>query len=517
MKLMIVDDNRQVREGIRYGIEWDKYGFTEVTDYADGAQAARKLTAEKPDIIIADIRMPDMDGLELLEVVRKNLDNCRYILLSAYSEFEYAQKAIRLGADDYILKPVKPDKLIDIVMKNARELSSRIEEQDVYFGIYEKSFLHLLSKGEAIGNEDKLKQLLAYKYGYDITGNLSFLVLVQIERSNGKMLKKPLKEKTITQIKERLMDKGAVFVIQENRLALICQGDSSQMRNLNFQYEIKKAIGEVNEVLLQEGLALTAGISDSLGLKELHTAYQHANDALDRTYYGKSGECILYITGEQSQKAEFPEERQKYYQNRIVDAYLRREQKELHEIFSELSKLAEKERYRKSGMAAFFRHCYLSLLQRGGMESGPEFEKSVIEDAAHFEKSIQEFEEYLKWSLNGERSSGNAEEFSLLIRNICDYMEEHYGEPISVESIGSVFGRTPNYISAKFKKEVGKSFADYLISLRVQKAVSMLRYTSIPIHEIAAKTGFGSYAYFSRTFHRCTGKSAGAIRKEKQS
>ena len=87
MKLMIVDDNRQVREGIRYGIEWDKYGFTEVTDYADGAQAARKLTAEKPDIIIADIRMPDMDGLELLEVVRKNLDNCRYILLSAYSEF----------------------------------------------------------------------------------------------------------------------------------------------------------------------------------------------------------------------------------------------------------------------------------------------------------------------------------------------------------------------------------------------------------------------------------------------
>ena len=156
MKLMIVDDNRQVREGIRYGIEWDKYGFTEVTDYADGAQAARKLTAEKPDIIIADIRMPDMDGLELLEVVRKNLDNCRYILLSAYSEFEYAQKAIRLGADDYILKPVKPDKLIDIVMKNARELSSRIEEQDVYFGIYEKSFLHLLSKGEAIGNEDKL-------------------------------------------------------------------------------------------------------------------------------------------------------------------------------------------------------------------------------------------------------------------------------------------------------------------------------------------------------------------------
>ena len=136
MKLMIVDDNRQVREGIRYGIEWDKYGITEVTDYADGAQAAKKLTAEKPDIIIADIRMPDMDGLELLEAGRKSLDNCRYILLSAYSQFEYAQKALRLGADDYILKPVKPDKLIDIVMKNAKELSFRREEY-VWSGVWQ--------------------------------------------------------------------------------------------------------------------------------------------------------------------------------------------------------------------------------------------------------------------------------------------------------------------------------------------------------------------------------------------
>ena len=517
MKLMIVDDNRQVREGIRYGIEWDKYGITEVTDYADGAQAAKKLTAEKPDIIIADIRMPDMDGLELLEAVRKSLDNCRYILLSAYSQFEYAQKALRLGADDYILKPVKPDKLIDIVMKNAKELSFRREEQDVYFDIYEKSFLHLLTKGEVVGNDEKLKQLLAYKYGYEITNNLAFLVLIQVERSNGKMLKKPLEEKTITLMNNRLTEKGAVFLIQENRLAVICQGDSSQLRNLNCQYEIKKLIGEINEELLPEGLAMTAGISDSRGLKELHIVYQHASDALDRTYYGKAGECILFITGEQSQNAEFPMDRQRYYQNRIVDAYLQKEQKERQEIFLELSNTAETERYTKSTVTAFLKHCYLSLLQRGGMESAPEFEKSVIEESAHFEKSIREFEEYLKCSLKEERPSGNAEDFSALIRNICVYMEEHYGEPISVESIGSIFGRTPNYISAKFKKEVGKSFTDYLINLRIQKAVSMLKYTSIPIHEIAVKTGFGSYAYFSRIFHRCTGKSAGAVRKEKQS
>ena len=99
-----------------------------------------------------------------------------------------------------------------------------------------------------------------------------------------------------------------------------------------------------------------------------------------------------------------------------------------------------------------------------------------------------------------------------MIKNICDYMDAHFSEQISVESVGEAFNRTPNYISSKFKREVGKSFTDYLIELRIQKAVSMLKYSDIPISEIAEKVGFSSYAYFSRTFRKHTGKNAGVYR-----
>ena len=107
----------------------------------------------------------------------------------------------------------------------------------------------------------------------------------------------------------------------------------------------------------------------------------------------------------------------------------------------------------------------------------------------------------------------SAESYSGIIQNICVYLNDHFREPLTVESVAEKFDRTPNYISAKFKKEVGKSFTDYLIELRIQKATTMLTYTSKPINEIAAEVGFNSYAYFSKTFRKYTGKNAGSFRK----
>ena len=122
MKMVVVDDNRQIREGIHFGIEWERYGISEIQEFADGSECLKALDDFEPDIIIADIRMPNIDGLKLLEEVRKRTDNCRYILLSAYSDFSYAQQAIRLGANDYILKPVKPEKLVEVYRRNLLEL-----------------------------------------------------------------------------------------------------------------------------------------------------------------------------------------------------------------------------------------------------------------------------------------------------------------------------------------------------------------------------------------------------------
>lgn len=118
MRLMIVDDDRQIREGIRYGIDWHSQGIEDVRDYKNGAEALDAFVDFKPDIIVADIRMPQMDGLELLKHVRKLDADIRFILLSAYSDFKYCKQAISLGANDYELKPIKAATLLCVVNAN---------------------------------------------------------------------------------------------------------------------------------------------------------------------------------------------------------------------------------------------------------------------------------------------------------------------------------------------------------------------------------------------------------------
>ena len=184
MKLMVVDDNKQVREGISLGIDWNEYGISKVRAYEDGAKARDDLVDYCPDIVIADIRMPNLDGLELLEEVRKENQKCRYILLSAYSEFEYAQKALRLGADDYILKPVKPRELVELVMKNITSLLEMQKESELYYEVYEKSFIHSILNGDEIENIKKFQEFMEKCLGLRFDEKRAVVGKIKIEQKN---------------------------------------------------------------------------------------------------------------------------------------------------------------------------------------------------------------------------------------------------------------------------------------------------------------------------------------------
>lgn len=127
MKILIVDDEPMVREGLKIGIDWSEMGFEEVECASDGKSALQVFGEFKPDILLTDIRMPFMNGLELTQEVKKLDPIVVVILLSAYDDFKYAQEAIRLGAFDYILKPVDVDTLKEIVM---RGIDKRIELLD---------------------------------------------------------------------------------------------------------------------------------------------------------------------------------------------------------------------------------------------------------------------------------------------------------------------------------------------------------------------------------------------------
>ena len=130
VKVFLVEDEKFVREGIKNQIDWNAYGFDFVGEAADGESALPLIESLKPDILITDIKMPFMDGLELGRIVKDKFPDTVIIFLSGYDDFDYAQRAIHIGASEYILKPISKEKLLSVLQKVKSVITSKYNNTD---------------------------------------------------------------------------------------------------------------------------------------------------------------------------------------------------------------------------------------------------------------------------------------------------------------------------------------------------------------------------------------------------
>ena len=182
IKLLIADDDEQIRTGIQEGIDWESLGISTVSTAASGTSALEIFSEVLPDIVIADIRMPGMDGLALLQKIKELKKEARVIILSAYAEFDYAKKALQYGASDYEVKPIRLRKLIDLVQKSKDEiLRERISEAQFsrYMNSYRSTFVESLLKGRTSDPSVILTDLKKC-FNFDGTG-LLLIAVAQID------------------------------------------------------------------------------------------------------------------------------------------------------------------------------------------------------------------------------------------------------------------------------------------------------------------------------------------------
>ena len=130
IKIFLVEDEIVIRNGIKNSIEWEKEGYEFVGEASDGELAYPMILKEKPDILITDIRMPFMDGLELSRLAKQELPDIRILILSGYDEFDYAKEAIRIGVTEYLLKPVSASKLLDSLKGVSQLIRQEKEEKE---------------------------------------------------------------------------------------------------------------------------------------------------------------------------------------------------------------------------------------------------------------------------------------------------------------------------------------------------------------------------------------------------
>ena len=508
IRLMIVDDDVQIREGIRLGIDWESIGVAEAKSYADGIGALADFGHFRPQIILADIRMPGMDGLEFLRHIQERDSSVKVVLISAYSDFEYCQKAIRYGAAGYELKPLKVGRLIQTIqemVKAVREEEEGKEAYERYVETYKEKMTEELLAGR-VTDRNVILGILKRYFGLEGAGNL---ICMAAEADW------PAEEAELQQLEQ------AFHAVSGENMALFRHGRefvvlaktvNSALYILETQNRLKGIVRKLMGEIKPAG-TVSAGISGLVGPEEIAKGYRQARKQLDLrfsrgpSWTGISGMDGLAQTGE---KLYIPECWQTALETRdrekiaaavdVMMEYLRSASgSESEEVFE------------------FLMEALGQLLQVTGKKDG-----IWIREAREEIRGCLFLEEYLElWQRQCLKAIDAYEEeqgrkYSANIRRALSYIRRHYAEDISAEQVAGQIGKTPNYFSSIFKKEVGMAFREYLNRCRAEEARKMIETSDLLIYEIAERVGYKDYAYFSQVFKKITGESPTSLRGRKE-
>lgn len=505
--VILVDDEVFTRKGLRNLIDWEACGFRVSGEADNGEDALALVRSDKPDLVITDIRMPVMDGLELIRRVREDpaLSDLAFIIISGYDDFAYAQKAVRYGVVDFILKPVDDRELQGVLRELADRLDREREERQQQTRLISERMISALIRGDA--PEEDIAAWAA-EQGYETEGAFRYM-LVEVNDLHPWQDAAPPPPETIRQ------------AIKEEIRALFGHERYPYIHNHSKRYGLVVPVSLCPDgpdgldrfaERLQSGLSRRLGAPVYLfigkavdGLRRLKDSYQSAN-AAGLHKFAADGRIMIHDR--------LPDEPLNYMS--LDPAFFRRLNERVEEgaeaelraaidaLFQEFKALRLAPEAVKLALHACVSDV-LNILQRMDVDGAelahlppmlgwhdlnltPEELKRLF--TAFMLESAERMAARRKDSVKGS------------IQKIKDYIEAHYHENISLKSIAATFYTNPVYLGQLFKKTYGMYFNEFLLSVRIREAKKLLRRTDLRIYEIAGKVGFNNADYFVTQFEK---------------
>jgi len=502
-KVLIVDDEPMIREGLTTIIDWSKHGFTVAGTAANGKDAVRKHEELKPELLLIDIRMPGMDGLEVIAKIRERDASCHILILSGYADFTYAKKAISLNVDGYILKPIDEDELETYARQIRSSLSQRTEQHEssaLTASLLRDDLLHRASDGKLEEDAEEyaqLEQLLGPP-----AKSYQLLLIELYSREHSLTRNETVKEK----LSKEAENGGFGYVFASEPYVGILLKDYVWSASGKEQLQAIIA-GSINDSARYIGAA-SAPVRK---LRELQPWSAAVRRQLKRRFMLDGGAIHM---AEDPEEAEVPgssaeggldldELAQKlYYRLDIGNADgLSRSVKEVSAAIVEHD---SEEQSVKSAWAQL-----LTAVLNKAAVSNPLV--SVQEDltmitqlylAHHYDEMLEQ--------LNGRLLAlasklGGADSASTL-KQITDFIERHYGENLKLETLAELFNYNSGYLGKMFKSYTGESFNTYLDQVRMKHAVELLQ-DGMMVHQVSARVGYANVDYFHSKFKKYMGVS----------
>lgn len=525
-KAILCDDDEIIAQGLNRFIPWEKLGIYMCGFCYDGLRAKELVDQFEPDIIVTDVCMPIVSGLELIQYAKAKNPNVKAIVISGYDDFKYAQESIKIGALDYILKPVDEQELIS-VLKRAVEDCKEFEKKNI-----------LTVENNKYYRDDQMKCLIyeglaafVNRFGQESYRNLQKtacgIIIASVD--NYEYLAFHLTEseqKEINSILYNCMQKyGENITAFEKRMGTVgCYilGDNEdEIRIIRNSY-----ISDVREALKNElkDQTVTFGCSNIYSsITHMPDAYHEAVAALQERFVYSPGSDIYYKRI--SHKPQRGEEREF---DTILDinelvALIKQGNKEkincmLDDMQKQLLEIGGKSYlYMKIITGNIFAKLLNELYELDiteadlGINSLDEYQKisdlqSVDLAIAHLRKILLHIVEIME--------KNNSHKYYKVISMVENYIETHYMEhDLSMDKVARQVHMSTSYFSVIFKNEKGVSFTDYLIRTRIDKAKELMRHTDLKAYEISLKVGYDTAAYFSTAFKKVTGYSPSEYKK----
>lgn len=512
IKVLIVDDERIIRFGITSMIRWNDLGIELVGEASNGEEGLQLFCETTPDIVITDIRMSGMDGIEMMTRIKQIKPEVKFAILSGYQDFSYAKEAIHLGVSDYLLKSdLMPEDIEAILKRMIREIQgadAASGRTSAASGINIKNMLGELCHGiRILSNPDLSAQDAAlFDCGYCC---LCIGVKKDSFERRGEQTK-PLLSELQDQVKEILINYNVMTCLSGDFLEVLVFGSIPR------QTEMKDRIAKWIQLLKsQEVAVITVGKSRfHQGIGQIQACYDQACLANNRRLFDGCGKLIEYhesASGDEHRKREG--ETPVDFDLSKIEKYVEYDdsvklQNYLEVLFEQLK---QQQNYDMVHMVCME---MIVLLNKCADYYFPEevmFErKQRIYQEYRSKEELNEIACWMKQEFLSilREKAGRTSGSKRVISDVQKYINENYSSDITLLQLSELVHLNKNYLGNLFRKETGQSISEYVIEIRMAKAKELLLHTQLTAKSIAEKVGYEDERYFYKVFKRTTGYTA---------
>jgi len=528
-KIMLVDDEAEVREGIRERIAWHEHGYECVSVCENGMDALEAAENLKPDVVLTDINMPFMDGLELTRHLSERLPRAKVVIVTGYDDFDYAQQAVKLRVNDFILKPITAAELIEVLDKIKKELDEEKDRRENFvrlerqlresMPLLKERFLERMAS-TSIG-PGETKERMEY-FGLPLPGPDYVVFAAEADHfgEGGPDADRELLRFAVYNIAQEIASReehSAVFRSREEKVVCILSGGAED-RLFDKAQTMAEEIRHSVETYLRFTVTVGIGLPAS-GLGNIRQSYRSAVAALDYRFLLGTNRVISIsdLEGRRKPSSESAGDWEKALAVAVKTGVREEAERIVAAIVRHLKQAVP------SIEQAYIRiqKLIVSLLNALEEWSGEEelFGEGVnpITEVYRF-KTLDEIEVWLgsvcghTIRLLDEKRSDMAQHQMVKAEN---YIKENFGDPnLNLKSVCEVVHMSNSYFSAMFKARTGKTFIEYLTAQRVDKAKELLMTSDLKSYEIAAEVGYADPHYFSVLFKKATGDTPTEYRQK---